>query len=165
MSYIMIISGALPAQAFPPFEFLPISKGQKYIADLEPELSLTDGTPLWFVHDGATGTSHAFVSDATNHYSGHHNFDGTLLLQLMQACISAGCGFCIWWPSSKPDSHRDLAEFTSTPDLWPGIARQAWEGNPIRVRWRRNGQCAAPNGGPAASLGNSGVTEAPPSAI
>jgi hypothetical protein len=166
MSYFMIISGSLPAQAFPPLEFLPISQGQKYVADLEPELSLTDGTPLWFVHDGANGTSHALVSDAMNHYSGHHNFDGTLLLQLMQACVGAGCGFRIWWPSSKPDSHRDLAEFASTPDLWSGIARQAWVGKPIRVRWRGNGQCAAPEGGPAASLGKcyetgAGLTKSP----
>jgi hypothetical protein len=132
----MIISGALPARAFPPLEFLPLSRGQKYVADLEPELSVTDGTPLWFVDDGATGTSHAFVSEAMGRYSGYQNFEGTLFLELIQACISAGCGFRLWWPSNEPNSHRDLAEFTSARELWLGIGRQAREGNQIRVRWR-----------------------------
>ena len=102
MSYFMTISGELPLQSFPPLEFLPISKGQRYVANLEAEFAAADGSPVWFVHDGQTGTSHAFVSDARDYYGGSGNIDGTQLLLLIKACIDADCGFRIWWPTHKP---------------------------------------------------------------
>ena|GEM_PF-6433887 len=130
----MTISGALPQQAFRPLEFLTISEGQKYIADLERELSVTDGTPLWFVHDGKTGTSHNFVCDAQDNYNEHNTLDGTLLLRLMQACVEADCGFRIWYASDMPGCHREVTEFTTISELCSGIARLLSEGRDICVR-------------------------------
>src|SRR6187401_65156 len=117
MSYMMTVSGELPTQTFPPIEFLPISRGQKYIADLEIELSSADGTPLWFVHDGRTGTSNDFVSDAQSHYFEHDTVEGTLLLRLIDSLAEAGCVFRIWWASDQPDCYRNLVTFKSIQEL------------------------------------------------
>ena len=134
MSYMMTISGALPTQTFAPIEFLPISKGQKYIADLEAELSLADGTPLWFVHDGRTGTSHDFVSDAQDHYNEHDTLDGTMLLRLTES-LAVNSVFRIWWASDKPSCYRSLATFTNIQELRLGIAKMLAEGKDIAVRY------------------------------
>ena len=151
MSYFMTISGHLPKQSFPQLEFLPISQGQKYVADLEPELSASDGIPLWFVHDGETGTSHGLVSGAQDYHSEHGTLDGTLLLRLMEACVAADCGFRIWWGSAKPGCHRELAEFTGFEELCSGIVRLLSEGRDISVRRKRNGQQGGPSNAPASS--------------
>jgi hypothetical protein len=139
MSYFMTISGVLPDRSFSPLEFLPIAEGQRYIADLEEELSLADGTPLWFVHDGSTGTSHDFINDAQDHYSENGTLNGTLLLRLMETCVEADCVFRIWWASAKPGCHRDLAEFTTVGELCSGIARMLLESPDICVRRKRSG--------------------------
>ena len=130
----MTVSGALPAEAFGPIEFLPASRGQKYIADLEAELSLADGTPLWFVHDGRTGTSHGFVSDAQNHYREHDTIDGTLLLRLIES-LAADCVFRIWWASDRPSCYRSLVTFTNIQELRSGMAKMLAEGKDIAVRF------------------------------
>jgi len=121
MSYFMTISGSLPAGDFAPVEFLPIAKGQKYVANLEAELSVADGTPLWFAHDGRTGTSHDFVSDAQSYACEHSSLEGTLLYRLMSACVSAGCVFRIWWASDDPSCYRQLTEFSTLSELCAGM--------------------------------------------
>ena len=123
MSYFMTISGKLPAGDFSPVEFMPISKGQKYIANLESELSMADGAPVWFAHDGQTGTSHDFVSEAQNHCCEHGSFEGTLLYRLMSACVMAGCVFRIWWASDALTCYRNLTEYSSLDELCSGIAK------------------------------------------
>ena len=128
----MTLSGAIPTKDFTPIEFLPISKGQKYIADLEAELSLADGTPLWFVHDGRTGTSHDFVSAAQDHCNEHGTLDGTLLLRLIEAAVGAHCVFRIWWASDQPSCYRNLTSFKSIQELRLGIATG---GKDISVRY------------------------------
>ena len=135
MSYMMTVSGELPARAFAPIEFLPISKGQKYIADLEAELSQADGTPLWFVHDGRTGTSHDFVSGAQNHYSEHDTIEGTLLLRLLESLADAGCVFRVWWAGDQTSCYRDLTTFKSTQELRSGVAKLLAEGKDIALRY------------------------------
>lgn len=135
----MTISGVLPEEAFPSLEFLPISKGQKYIADLEHELSLTDGTPLRFVHDGQTGTSHRLICDAWDHYHKYGSIEGTLLFRLMGACVESDCAFRIWWASNNPDCHRHLSEFTSIRELCEGIASMLSKGYDICLRRKRDG--------------------------
>ena len=135
MSYMMTVSGELPAHAFAPIEFLPISKGQKYIADLEAELSLADGSPLWFVHDGRTGTSHDFFSEAQNHYFEHDTIEGTLLLRLLESLAGAGCVFRIWWASDQSSCYRDLAIFKSVQELRLGVAKLVADGKDIALRY------------------------------
>jgi len=134
MSYFMTISGVLPQRSFPSLEFLPVSQGQKYIADLEQELSVADGTPLWFVHDGETGTSHRFIVEAQNYYNQHGILDGTVLLELMEECAKVGSAFRIWVASDKADCHRHVANFCSIGELRSGILRLLSEGWDIRVR-------------------------------
>jgi hypothetical protein len=135
MSYFMTISGHVPKQAFPQLEFLPISKGQKYVANLELELSASDGVPLWFVHDGETGTSHNFVSGAADSYSEHDTLEGTLLLRLLEACVAADCVLRIWWGSEN--GHRELAEFSGFEELCSGIVSLLSAGEDISVRRKR----------------------------
>jgi hypothetical protein len=164
MSYFMTIAGEVPRQAFPSLKFMPISEGQKYIADLDLELSLADGTPLWFVHDGETGTSHSFVSNAQSHFNEHGSPEGTLLLRLMQDCVKAGCTFRIWWAAVDPGCYRNVPEFTSIDELFAGIARMLGEGCDISLRWNGHGQPgASPKGSPETCLGSSRVTKGPPS--
>ncbi len=134
----MTISGALPSQTFPPLEFLPVSKAPKYIADLEQELADADGSPLWFVHDGQTGTSHEFVCNAQNYYNEHQSLDETLLLRLMKSCIEAGSVFRIWWASGEPNCHRDMREFAGSEELGAGLSKMLSEGRDICLR-RTNG--------------------------
>ena len=131
----MTISGTLPAQAFAPIEFLPLSKAQKYIADLEAALSQADGTPLWFAHDGRTGTSHDFVSAAQNHYFEHDTIEGTLLLRLLESLAVAGCVFRIWWASDQTSWCRDLTAFKSVQELRLGVAKLVAEGKDIALRY------------------------------
>lgn len=119
----MTISGRLPYGDFSPVEFLPISEGQRYLAELEAELSLADGGPVWFAHDGRTGTSHDFVSEAQSHCSEGNLPENTLLWRLMASCVEAGCVFRIWWASNDPACHRNLEEFSELGDLCAGIAR------------------------------------------
>lgn len=137
MSYFMTISGDIHAEILPPLELLPISSGQKYIADLEAELSVADGTPLWFVNDGRTGTSHDFVSDAQDHYNEHGTIEGTVLLSLMKTCVAADCVFRIWWASNDPSCYRKLTEFTSLQELCSGIGRMLSDGLDISAKRRR----------------------------
>ena len=143
MSYFMTISGELPLQSFPPLEFLPVSKGQRYVANLEAEFAAADGSPVWFVHDGQTGTSHAFVSDARDYYGGSGNIDGTQLLLLIKACIDADCGFRIWWPTHKPGAPEELAEFTAIEELPAVLARLFGEGWDVCLRRKRIGKTTA----------------------
>ncbi len=134
MSYMMTVSGALPVQTFAPIEFLPISKGQKYIADLEAELSLADGTPLWFVHDGSTHTSHDFVSDAEQHFYEHYTIEDTVLLRLIES-LATDCVLRIWWASNNPSCYRSVPNFTSIQELRLGIAKMLAEGKDIALRY------------------------------
>jgi hypothetical protein len=136
MSYMMTVSGVLPPQSFAPIEFLPISKGQNYIAALETELSLADGTPLWFAHDGRTGTSHDFVSGAQCHYFEHNTIDGTLLLRLLEALANAGCVFRIWWASDQTSHYQNLASFNSIQELRSGVAKLVADGKDIALRYK-----------------------------
>ena len=132
---MMTASGELPTQTFPPIEFLPISRAQKYLADLEVELSPEDGAPLWFVHDGRTGTSHDFVSEAQSHYYENGTIDGALLLRIMDALADARCVFRIWWASDQSDCYRDLITFRNTQDLRTGVAKLIEEGLDIALRY------------------------------
>jgi hypothetical protein len=132
---MMTVSGELPAKAFAPIEFLPISKGQKYIADFEAEIALADGTPLWFVHDGRTGTSHDFVSAAQNHYFEHYTMEDTPLLRLLESLAEAGCVFRIWWASDQTSWCRDITPFKSIQELRLGVAKLVAEGKDIALRY------------------------------
>ena len=65
MSYFMTISEDLSAGDFSPVEFLPISKGQRYIANLEAELYLADGAPVWLAHDWPDWDESGFCERST----------------------------------------------------------------------------------------------------
>jgi len=140
MSYFMTIAGHVAKDCFPELEFLPISKGQKYVADLAPALSARDGIPLWFVHDRVSGTSHGLVNGAHNYFSEHGTLDGTLLLRLVEACVATDCGLRVWWASNEPSCYRQLEDFTTTAEFRSRVARMVSEGKDIGVRRKRTGQ-------------------------
>jgi len=106
MSFFMTISGAkINLDGLEPIELLPISEAQDYVRRLEPELSTMDGTPLFFVHDGQSGTSHNFITEAVNAVCSGEGIQGTLFQKLMQRLSTTKHIVRIWYAGRAPDSH------------------------------------------------------------
>jgi hypothetical protein len=119
----MTISGKLPQGDFGAIEIQPISTGQGYIAALESELARTDGAPVWFVHDGSTGTSHDLICEAQEHYHMQGSLEDTRLFRLMRSCVESGDTFRLWWASDAEGCHRRLVDFATFGDLLAGLCR------------------------------------------
>jgi hypothetical protein len=106
MSGFMTITGPiLDLSDLKPIELIEASKAQEYIQKLEKDLAIEDGSPVYFVHDGITGTSDDFIGEAWNTLQVRKSIKGTLLLSLIERLIANGNTFRI----EKKQSEKNRA--------------------------------------------------------
>jgi len=125
MSYFMVTKGKIPDFAeIDKIEALPIMQAQLYLSRLANDLS-EDGniSDLYFVHDGETGTSDNFVSEAEGLFFRIESFANTRFDKIIDACIKAGNSFRVWYPVS-PTAHLDVKRFNNADLLKKAIADQ-----------------------------------------
>jgi hypothetical protein len=117
MSYFMTISGATSDMpAILGIELMLANDAQDYIKSLARELESLDGTPVYLVHDGETGTSDLIIADLENALLNGEATSDLPAVQILQACFKNGLRFRIWWANndgahiSNPTPVTDLAE-------------------------------------------------------
>ena len=134
MSYFMTTSGrAVQFTGVEPVELIRAGEAQHYLQKLEQELSARDGSPVFLVHDGTTGTSHDLVVEAEQRYHVHGSIQGTRLLKVISALAENGNTLRIWWAGGgglpKSESYPSLARLVT------GIEERLQQGRDVIVRF------------------------------
>lgn len=133
----MTVSGAIPEGLYlPPIQFLPIGGAQQYLQKRGAAIAALDGVPLWFVHDGSTGTSHDFIIDAWSKYQESNTFEGTPFFTLIEGLASSGNVFRIWWAGNSADDFAEVSEADSFTDLVETIKRQICRTGDMAIRFK-----------------------------
>jgi hypothetical protein len=138
MSYFMTVAGdtsSLRLDGINGLRLVPMNEAQKYILALSAEIQETDGSPLFLVDDGESGTSHNIVVDAENNLHENGTLDGTTLLKLMEQFTQSGNYFRIWYASNTPSSHNSGEICTSLWVLIDRLKEQAAEGRHLQIRF------------------------------
>jgi len=117
MSYFMVTKGKKPDfSGIEKVEAVPIEQVQSYLSRLANDLSEDgDVLNLYFVHDGETGTSDNFVSEAEGQFFRTESFANTRFDKVLDACALAGNSFRVWNPFS-PTAHLEVVK-CNTMDL------------------------------------------------
>jgi hypothetical protein len=100
-----------------PLELIPAEQAQYYIKDRQAFLSQEDGSPLYLVHDGETGTSDIIITDAISYLYHNGNLVGSTLLELCKRLSYNNYIFRIWYPSNEEDAHTKVTQCYSLEDV------------------------------------------------
>lgn len=106
-----------------PFRLVPISEASSYLARLAPEIEGLDGAPVYFVDDGATGTSDDVFDAAEDQMIERGSFDGTPLDEVITTLHEIGNTIRIWW-GGENNAHLDVVDFGSLSDLKQALVKQ-----------------------------------------
>lgn len=118
MSGFMTITGPiLDLSDLKPIELIEASKAQDYIQRLEKDLAIADGSPVYLVHDGITGTSDDFIGEAWNTLQLGKSIKGTLLLSLIERLIANGNTFRIWHAANDPNDYLHVKDCFSIDEI------------------------------------------------
>lgn len=136
MSYFITTSGAtVDLSGVEPVELIDIRDAQQYVRDLEDELSAADGTPLFLIHDGETGTSHNFVVEAEDRVHRTGSLRGSRLATVLERLVAAGNTFRICWASDSP-AFPDAAQCHTLDQIVATIEQQVRGGMDLTVRYQ-----------------------------
>jgi hypothetical protein len=137
MSYFMIAIGRQPdCSSSRPIEALPIQEAQEYVQNLIP-IIVPQGlkVPIWFIHDGETGTSHNFITMFVNQLqSDDTSPSSTSLINVIKSCEKAGNSFRIWWAGRE----QDVVKCTSIEDVMKTIIMQAKSFRDISIEYKNS---------------------------
>src|SRR4051812_33986507 len=118
MSYFMTISGVPPnVEDLEGVTLVPVAETQDYVRDCAAELEAVDGSPLYFVDDCETGTSHDLVVDGENYIRGNGSPTGNVLVTLIERLAANGNAFRIWWANNDPRAHHEVAHCQSVEEV------------------------------------------------
>ena len=134
MSYFITSAGTqikLPPNAS--FKLTPLKDAQKYLQKLAPTLTIIDGSPLFFVDDLKTGTSHDIVCDAQIALNQGGKFSETLLHSILKMLLESGHIIRIWYADDTADAHLRLDEYQSLAAAESCFAKQALQTIRIRI--------------------------------
>ncbi|MEK7396429.1 MAG: hypothetical protein AAB116_05790 [Candidatus Poribacteria bacterium] len=110
-------------------EAVPIEQAQLYLSRLANDLSEDgDVSNLYFVHDGETGTSHNFVTEAEGIFFRTETFANTRFDRVLDACIAVSNSLRVWWANS-PIAHLEVVECDMVHMLKKTIADQMYSRN------------------------------------
>jgi len=117
----MTVSGSIAEADVPlPGRLVPASKAQAYVAGLEAELAKLDGSPVFFIDDGESGTSEELVMEANEAALEGRPIADLPIVVLMERCIRNGWSFRVWLADSDPGAH--LRRVDAINDLKSAIA-------------------------------------------
>jgi hypothetical protein len=137
MSYFMTVAGnitALKLDNVTGFSLVPVNEAQEYIQNLAGEIQAADGSPLFLVADGESGTSHDIVCDAENNLKENGTLEGTIMLNLMQQFAKNGNAFRVWWAGNGSQAHNSGEVFSSLNEIVAKLEEQAY-GRDIQIRF------------------------------
>jgi hypothetical protein len=131
MSYFVVTKGKKPDfSGIDKVEAVPIEQAQSYLSRLANDLSEDgDVSNLYFVHDGETGTSDNFVSEAEGQFFRTESFAGTRFDKILDACISAGNSLRVWLAKDSPNVHLDVVKCDTIDLLKKTIVDQVYDRN------------------------------------
>lgn len=131
----MTISGPqVDLSRFKNLELLPISEAQDYVSNLEPELSDMDGVPLFFIHDGQSGTSDDFISEAVNIACSGEDIEGTEFQKLMKLLSDTHHTIRIWYAGNDPTSYKHVQDCFSYKETILRFQKMARTNSMINIR-------------------------------
>lgn len=137
MSYFMTVAGdisSLKLEGTDGFRLVPVAEAQKYIQNLAAEIQEADGSPLFLVDDGESGTSHNIVCQAQDSLNENGTLDGTIMLKLMEQFAQNGNPLRIWWATNDPRAHDSAEIFSSLNEVIARLKEQAGHGN-LKIRF------------------------------
>ena len=133
MSYFITSAGAqILKYDLDTAALVPAQDAQDYIRALIPELSSLDGTPLFLVDDGETGTSSALVIAATKALGMGEPIENTSLYAVMTRLALARHTVRIWWAGESESAHLDVEHCSGLRDAVHLLLDQA--STTIRLR-------------------------------
>ena len=137
MSYFMTLSGSMiKLDGLEPIELLPASTAQEYIQQRAAEISKLDGTPLFLIHDGHSGTSHDFLVDAVNAVRADKSLEGTLFQKLMDRLANGDHTVRIWYASNEPEAHLHVKECNTFEETMREFRKVAAQTHFVNIRGR-----------------------------
>lgn len=113
MSYFMTVTGKIAPLSSNAIELIPAHLAQDYIAKLEAHLESMDGSPVYLVHDGESGTSDGLVADLKAALWEKTDPSATTLYCILSTCFESGINFRIWLASDAPDALATTSEAVS----------------------------------------------------
>jgi hypothetical protein len=126
MSYFMTIAGPkVDLRGLPAVELLPPSGAQEYIKERAVELARLDGSPVFLVHDGSSGTSDGIVSEAWSLAAAGKPFENSILARLISLLRHSDHTVRIWYADNTADAHLRVEECKSMEDMWEQLKSQA----------------------------------------
>lgn len=124
MSQFITTSGAyVDFGLMTPFKLVPIAEAGSHLSKLADKLEVLDGSPVYFVDDGATGTSDDVLDLAEDQMIEQGDFDGTPLDEVITLLHRKGNAIRIWW-GGESNAHLDVVEFETLKDLKQALVIQ-----------------------------------------
>jgi len=140
MSYFMTAAGpGCKLRTAEPAELLPVEQAQDYVRELAPKLIEMDGSPLYLVHDGESGTSHDVVRPGRNRVFSDKSAEETLFASVVRDLLTSGHTIRVWDAGSASDREvlsMELMEFPSAGQMLVTWAHRLLHNQGVRIRTR-----------------------------
>ena len=120
-------------------ELLPIERAQDYIKKLAPKIIELDGSPLFLVHDGESGTSHDVVCPGLNRVFSDSSAETTVFASVVRDLLTSGHTIRVWDAGSISDRkvlEMELTEFSSVVEMLGAWAQRILQHSGVRIRTR-----------------------------
>jgi len=102
----MTVAGAITAADVPPpGKLVPASQAQTYIAQLEAALTKLDGSPVYLIDDGETGTSDDLVMETKEAICEKRPTDNLAFIVLLNRCFAQKWSFRVWLAGNQTNAH------------------------------------------------------------
>ena len=100
----MTVAGNISRLSSNVAELIPAHLAQPYIANLQARLESLDGSPVYLVHDGESGTSDRVVVDLKTALWEEVDPSSTALFAILSICFESGISFRIWLANNDPNA-------------------------------------------------------------
>ena len=102
----MTVAGSITAgDVPPPGRLVPASKAQPYIARLEADIARLDGSPVYLIDDGESGTSEDLIMETNEALWEERPVAELPLVILLERCFKNNWNFRAWLATNDSEAH------------------------------------------------------------
>lgn len=112
---------------------MPTPDAQSYVHPIANAICGMSHAPAFLVHDGATGTSDDFVTDAENTLRDNGTLEGSTLFSIIHRLAAQGNTILIWWADNNPLAYQAAEPCSSVEGLMAVALNQTAGNRPIQV--------------------------------
>ena len=119
MSYFMTTAGEkIDLSDLAPLEFVDASNTQPYMQNISNNIMEADGTPLYLIHDGETGTSDNFISEINEYFGINGTMEGSVFFNLLDKLSKTNNSIRVWWANNRDDAWKTVADIETKEELF-----------------------------------------------